>query len=200
MATTAKRRREDEATTGEGDDEAHGVTLPVWTGWRRLTSDSLAIVEDAFEFLDAEVAKEQASRTREQRALHLQPADQQAAAPMVETCHAQVLGGAPAFGQTGALAPAMIVPALIQWPPAQPSAIAHPAQPTAWRGRTLNEAAAAFIFQQKLLRPHDPSLSARLAHQFSVTAKTVRDIWTLRTWTHATMPYWTAHHRQQYLG
>ena len=235
--STGKGRREDHgAPIGEGNDEAHGETLPVSTGWQRLTSDALDIVEDAFDFLDKEFAKDQeALRKRERWALCVE----QPAAPMVGAQHAQVLIGAPASGQTVALASACPVlrTNIAAWPlaqqpasiglPAQPSAsLGHPAQPSAltvalsptfpaaaWLarpsasiahpphqpasiGRTLNEAAVVFIFQQKLLRPHDPSLSARLAHQFGVTAKTVRDIWTLRTWTRVTQPYWTADHRQ----
>ena len=33
--------------------------------------------------------------------------------------------------------------------------------------------------------------AASLATQFGITAKAVRDVWNLRTWTKTTMPFWT---------
>ena len=44
--------------------------------------------------------------------------------------------------------------------------------------------------------PHD---AARLAVQYGITAKTVRDIWTHRTWRHATVSLWTLHETKEYV-
>ena len=38
-----------------------------------------------------------------------------------------------------------------------------------------------------------------LAEHYGVTMKAVRDIWNLRTWTAATMPYWTSADHRRYL-
>ena len=42
----------------------------------------------------------------------------------------------------------------------------------------------------------DPAAS--LAEEFGITAKAIRDIWTQRTWTKTTMPFWTAADEQQF--
>ena len=41
-------------------------------------------------------------------------------------------------------------------------------------------------------------LAASLAEEFGITAKAIRDIWTQRTWTKTTMPFWTAADEQQF--
>ena len=46
--------------------------------------------------------------------------------------------------------------------------------------------------------PRD-STSGVLAEHYGITMKAVRDIWNLRTWTSATMPYWTSADHSRYL-
>jgi hypothetical protein len=130
-------------------------------------------------------------RRHEQHALH----PKQAAVPMVEPTHHVSSHGLLGLGGT-AFAPSFSRSPAV--PVGDPfGAFGHPAQPSASNGRSsLNKDSVIYIFQQKLLRPHDSALSTKLAHQFGVTAKTVRDIWGLRTWARATEPYWTAEHRQ----
>ena len=50
----------------------------------------------------------------------------------------------------------------------------------------LNAVSAAHIFLQKRALPYDLDLSTRLAAQYGVTTKAVRDIWNRRTWTSVT--------------
>jgi len=47
-------------------------------------------------------------------------------------------------------------------------------------------------------RTSKSDLSVRLAHQYGVTAKTVRDIWKRRTWKTVTEPYWNVQQQQQH--
>jgi len=58
----------------------------------------------------------------------------------------------------------------------------------------LDEASAARIFLAKYASAEamgsKSDLSGRLALQYGVTAKAVRDIWNGRTWKKATQPYW----------
>jgi hypothetical protein len=44
--------------------------------------------------------------------------------------------------------------------------------------------------------PHD---AKRLALQYGITAKAVRDIWTHRTWKHATLGLWTLRETKEYI-
>jgi len=46
------------------------------------------------------------------------------------------------------------------------------------------------IFKTKRTRSRNDGLACRLGKNFGITAKAVRDIWRLRTWTHATWPLW----------
>jgi hypothetical protein len=41
--------------------------------------------------------------------------------------------------------------------------------------------------------------AARLAVKYGITAKAVRDIWTHRTWKHATVSLWTLHDFEEYI-
>ena len=50
----------------------------------------------------------------------------------------------------------------------------------------LNAVSAAHIFLQKRALPYDMNLSSRLAAEYGVTTKAVRDIWNRRTWTSIT--------------
>lgn len=51
---------------------------------------------------------------------------------------------------------------------------------------------ATTIFLAARGRQHEPQngLSSRLADEYGITAKAVRDIWNLRTWRHATKLHW----------
>ena len=50
----------------------------------------------------------------------------------------------------------------------------------------LNAVSVAHIFLQKRAAPQDRNLSSRLAAEYRVTTKAVRDIWKGRTWTSIT--------------
>lgn len=53
------------------------------------------------------------------------------------------------------------------------------------------DAISIFVAKQKNRNKRD-GLATNLATEHGITAKAVRDIWNLRTWTWATRPYWTA--------
>ena len=60
------------------------------------------------------------------------------------------------------------------------------------------------IFQAKIHkngvgRQKQDKLATRLAAQFNISPKAVRDIWCLRTWVHATRTHWTLADVQRYL-
>lgn len=56
---------------------------------------------------------------------------------------------------------------------------------------SLPDAISIFVAKQQTLN-RDRRLAARLATEYGITARAVRDIWNLRTWSWATRPYWTA--------
>ena len=57
---------------------------------------------------------------------------------------------------------------------------------------TITEEVAVIIFlAKKTARSKQDRLASRLAAEHGITAKAVRDIWSLRTWRGATEPYWT---------
>jgi len=56
---------------------------------------------------------------------------------------------------------------------------------------TLDQQAAIAIYLAKAARSPRDSTSSTLATQYNITMKAVRDVWNLRTWPWATMPYWT---------
>ena len=57
---------------------------------------------------------------------------------------------------------------------------------------TITEEVAVIIFlAKKTARSKQDRLASRLAAEHGITAKAVRDIWSLRTWWRATEPYWT---------
>ena len=66
--------------------------------------------------------------------------------------------------------------------------------PFARKRASLDEASVVRIFLAKHANPgaKDTSLCRRLAHQYGVTDKAVRDIWNMRTWKHVTESYWMA--------
>ena len=67
------------------------------------------------------------------------------------------------------------------------------------RART-HHTQAIMIFRARANRENlRDSLSSKLAAEFGITSKAVRDIWNLRTWTWKTMPYWTQADHDQFL-
>ena len=58
------------------------------------------------------------------------------------------------------------------------------------------------IFLAKTKRPMGTKdgLAARLADCYGISAKAVRDIWRMRTWSQATRPYWTPEDHKRYLN
>ena len=63
----------------------------------------------------------------------------------------------------------------------------------AWRGVcTISAETAALIFKARndSNRHKQDKLAKRLGETFGISPKAVRDIWSLRTWVHATFPYW----------
>ena len=68
----------------------------------------------------------------------------------------------------------------------------RPSEPPPGQRRTyLDEAAVVQIFLAKHSNPgvRDLNLSGRLAREYGVTSKAVRDIWNMRTWKSVTEPY-----------
>ena len=53
---------------------------------------------------------------------------------------------------------------------------------------TADQARSIFMARQKC---GGRTLAARLAPEMGISSKAIRDIWSLRTWTHATRPLWT---------
>ena len=74
---------------------------------------------------------------------------------------------------------------------------------TSMRGMcSITAEAARFIFQAKhsKQRHKQDKLATRLAAEYGISPKAVRDIWCLRTWTKETRPFWTHAERQRFLG
>ena len=64
----------------------------------------------------------------------------------------------------------------------------------------INRDDAVAIFRAKFDRTGSRSqLSTKLSEKYEITPRAVRDIWNLRTWTHATMPYWTTKDHNHFL-
>ena len=65
-------------------------------------------------------------------------------------------------------------------------------QPCKRKRASLDEKSAVEIFLAKrTMMGARSGLSRRLANKYEVTAKAVRDVWVIRTWTNATKPYWS---------
>ena len=60
----------------------------------------------------------------------------------------------------------------------------------------MTAAKAVAIYKAKANKTH--RTSGMLSELCSVSPKAVRDVWTLRTWTRSTMPYWSAQDRANY--
>lgn len=75
--------------------------------------------------------------------------------------------------------------------PMSPTSAGSP-PPSAGRKSFLDRKSVVQIFLAKHMGERDVHLSGKLAHKYGVTAKTVRDIWAMRTWTQVTEPFWLA--------
>lgn len=64
----------------------------------------------------------------------------------------------------------------------------------------LDAEGAMRIFRLKEQHRTRDDLSERLANEYSITPKAVRDIWNLRTWMNTTRPLWNAADHQRFLG
>jgi hypothetical protein len=60
---------------------------------------------------------------------------------------------------------------------------------------TAEQARSIFIARQKF---GARDLAARLAPEVGISSKAIRDIWSLRTWTHATRPHWTTADQEKF--
>jgi hypothetical protein len=56
------------------------------------------------------------------------------------------------------------------------------------RQLTSEEAIAIYLAKHS---PKSLKASSRLAHEFNVSAKAIRDVWTCKTWVTETMPVWS---------
>ena len=63
---------------------------------------------------------------------------------------------------------------------------------------TITAEVARKIFTAKTKRRKNDGLASRLGEEFRISAKAVRDIWRLRTWAHATRPFWTPEDVRKY--
>ena len=64
---------------------------------------------------------------------------------------------------------------------------------------TADAAREIFLAKLKRTRSKKDGLAARLGEDFGISAKAVRDIWRLRTWTQATWPFWTPEDMRKHL-
>eukprot|EP00960_Hanusia_phi_P064775 765910-Hanusia_phi.AAC.1 len=65
------------------------------------------------------------------------------------------------------------------------------------RKRALTPSLASDIFAQRSLKPGYVAIeSSFVARQYGVSSKTVRDIWSRRSWAKATRPLWTVEEQQ----
>ena len=61
---------------------------------------------------------------------------------------------------------------------------------------TLTAHDAIDIYLAKALRSARDSSTSVLSKRYNITMKAVRDVWNLRTWAWATMPFWTQRPRE----
>ena len=67
----------------------------------------------------------------------------------------------------------------------------------------ISQEAAIAIFVAKKRRAHRSrrdNLASTLAARYGITPRAVRDIWNLRTWAHATQPFWTTDDHKIFLS
>lgn len=65
---------------------------------------------------------------------------------------------------------------------------------------TICAADAVTIFMSKKSQNKRDRLASRLAEEFGITAKAVRDIWNLRTWAQVTKQHWSAADYENFLN
>ena len=64
---------------------------------------------------------------------------------------------------------------------------------------TLTAHDAIDIYLAKASRSARDSLTSVLSKRYNITMKAVRDVWNLRTWAWATMPFWTRSDLEKFL-
>ena len=64
---------------------------------------------------------------------------------------------------------------------------------------TLTAHDAIDIYLAKASRSARDSLTSVLSKRYNITMKAVRDVWNLRTWVWATVPFWTRSDREKFL-
>jgi hypothetical protein len=69
-----------------------------------------------------------------------------------------------------------------------PAEAAHPSKHRRLRLLTRDEAVAIYLAK---IGPKSLAAAARLANEFGVSAKAIRDVWTRKTWVAETMPVWS---------
>ena len=64
----------------------------------------------------------------------------------------------------------------------------------------ISQEAAIVIFVAKKSRSRRDNLASTLAARYGITSRSVRGIWNLRTWAHATQPFWTTDDHKIFLS
>jgi hypothetical protein len=179
-AAAGKRAREDE---GEGEEDWSAYAMPTTLSWQKLPASTLELFEEGMACVGVgeECAQEKKRRTA---AGALRRASKEAPPSGLH-----VLASCASRSRESALStslPAVAFQAVNASPKSQPSRQSGRAQ--------LDDASAVRIFLAKYASAEavgsKSDLSGRLALQYGVTAKAVRDIWNMRTWKKATQPYW----------
>ena len=177
-------------------------TLP---SWHLLSASSLALVEDAMAFLDQDSA---AVGTRMQLPSGFRhPAPHQPpclpvcfmeAAKLLDRTTVSSISLHPKASDAGGRPTTALAPSPV---PGGQRLGPTPAAPSCKRKRaSLDEKSAVEIFLAKrTMRGARSGLSRRLADKYGVTAKAVRDVWVMRTWTNATKQYWSDAEQMQKL-
>ena len=62
------------------------------------------------------------------------------------------------------------------------------------------EVAISIFMAKKSRRSKRDNLASTLAARYGITPRAVRDIWNLRTWAHATQPFWTTDDHKIFLS
>ena len=184
-AAAGKRGRE--VDEGEGDEDWSAYAMPTTLSWSKLPASTLELFEEGISCVE-EDCKLQAKKRR--TATHTGAGIAQRVCREAPPSGLHVLAACAGLSSdAGECQTAQAGPA--QAGPAQ----AGPAQAPAKNGRAqLDDESAVRIFLAKYASAEAMSsksdLSGKLALQYGVTAKAVRDIWNMRTWKKATQPYW----------
>jgi hypothetical protein len=190
--------------TAEDDAQASppGTPLPTTLNWNRLPTALQEIWRDGMDVLD-EACKEhthgfKGETSRDVGELSGNPAPRSAgtsAKDVIENLRVHP-GAGTWFAQ---ILPGPRAPAGRQQDAEEVIVTIRPRPQT-----TLNEVSAIMIFLSKHMREKCPAkgccLATRLAREYGVTCKAVRDIWRMRTWRRATEPFWSAQERKAALA